>query len=186
MIAHRIMGNSLLSTGDTAQGREHLDKAIALYDPAAHRPLAMQFGSDVRVAIQCYRPLVLWLLGYPEAALADADEALEDAHEIGPARTLMVALFHAPFVLMHCGNYAAAEAIVKDLVSLAEGNDSSNWRAGGILVRGWVLALIGKASELNPHARLRDCRVAINGINGICAVVLVTFGECKCGTRSLR
>jgi predicted ATPase len=107
----------------------------------------MQFGSDVRVAILCYRSLALWLLGYPEAALADADEALEDAHEIGQAGTLMVARFHAPLLFMLCGKYATAEAIVSDLVSLAQEQDSSLWRAGGMLVRGWVLALTGKASD---------------------------------------
>ena len=45
--------------------------AIALYDPAEHRPLAMRFGQDDRVAVLSYRSLALWLLGYPEAALAD-------------------------------------------------------------------------------------------------------------------
>ena len=147
MIGHRLMGTSLLLTGEIAKGRAHYDQAIALYDPKGHRPLAMPFGSDVRVAILCYRSLALWLLGHPEAALADADEALEDAHEIGQAGTLMVALFHAPFLLMYCGNYATAEAIVNDLVSLAQEQDSSLWRAGGMLVRGWVLALTGKASD---------------------------------------
>jgi len=34
----------------------------------------------------------LWVLGYPEAALADADHALKDAREIGHAVTLMLAL----------------------------------------------------------------------------------------------
>ena len=33
-----------------------------------------------------------WLLGYPEAALADAEHALKDAREIGHAATLMYAL----------------------------------------------------------------------------------------------
>ena len=42
-----------------------------------------------------YRSLALWLLGYPEAALADADHALKDAREIGHAATLMYALYHA-------------------------------------------------------------------------------------------
>jgi class 3 adenylate cyclase/predicted ATPase len=147
MIGHRLMGTSLLLTGEIAKGRAHYDQAIALYDPEEHRPLAMPFGSDVRVAILCYRSLALWLLGYPEAALADADEALEDAHEIGQAGTLMVARFHAPLLFMLCGKYATAEAIVSDLVSLAQEQDSSLWRAGGMLVRGWVLALTGKASD---------------------------------------
>ena len=35
MIGHRLMGNSLLLTGDIAQGRAHYDQALALYDPAA-------------------------------------------------------------------------------------------------------------------------------------------------------
>jgi tetratricopeptide (TPR) repeat protein len=119
MIGHRLMGNSLLLTGDITQGREHFDKAIALYDPAAHRPLAIQFGQDVRVVILSFRAWALWFLGYPEAALADTDEVLKEAHEIGQAGTLMVALFHAPLPLMYCGDYATAQAIVNELITLA-------------------------------------------------------------------
>src|SRR5215470_7996300 len=55
LIAHRLMGTSSLCTGDMAEGREHYDEAIALYDPAEHRPLATRFGQDVRVAILSYR-----------------------------------------------------------------------------------------------------------------------------------
>ena len=43
MVGHRLMGSSLLLTGDIAQGRTHLDQALALYDPAEHRPLATRF-----------------------------------------------------------------------------------------------------------------------------------------------
>ena len=94
MIGHRLMGISLSGTGDIAEGRAHFDQAIALYDPAEHRPLATRFGQDIRVAILCYRSMALWMLGYPEAALADADHALKDAREIGQAATLMYALCH--------------------------------------------------------------------------------------------
>ena len=97
MIGHRLMGTVLADTGDIAEARAHFDRAIALYDPAEHRPLATRFGQDVRVAILSYRSLALWLLGYPEAALGDADHALKDAREISQAATLMYALFHASF-----------------------------------------------------------------------------------------
>jgi hypothetical protein len=50
----------------------------------------------------------LWYLGYPDAALADADHALKDAGEIGQAATLMHALLNTSFTLLHCGNYATA------------------------------------------------------------------------------
>ena len=92
MIGHRLMGTSLVSTGDIAKGRAHFDQAIALYDPAKHRPLATRFGQDVRVSILWHRSVALWCLGYPEAALADADQALKDAREIGQAASLMYAL----------------------------------------------------------------------------------------------
>ena len=92
MIGHRLMGTSLMFTGDIAEGRAHFDQAIALYDPAEHRPLATRFGQDVGVAILSFRSWALWLLGYPEAALADADHALKYAREIGQAATLMYAL----------------------------------------------------------------------------------------------
>jgi hypothetical protein len=67
-----MMGLSLLFTGDIAEGRAHLDQAIALYDPAEHRPLATRFGQDVRVAALSHRSFALCLLGYPEAALKTA------------------------------------------------------------------------------------------------------------------
>ena len=47
--ACRSMGVSLLHTGDIEEARVHIDRAIALYDPAKHRPLATRFGQDVRV-----------------------------------------------------------------------------------------------------------------------------------------
>ena len=54
MIGHRLMGASLLHTGEIAQGRAHYDQALALYDPAEHRPLATRFGQDIGVAILAF------------------------------------------------------------------------------------------------------------------------------------
>ena len=64
MIGHRLMGISLLCTGDIAEGRAHYDQAIALYDPAEHRPLATRFGQDAGVAVLCLSvvgSVVAWL-----------------------------------------------------------------------------------------------------------------------------
>jgi len=91
-LAFRLMGMSLLWTGHIAESRVYLDRAIAAYDPSLHRPLATRFGQDVEVAALSYRSRTLWVLGYPEAALADADEALSKAREIGQAPSLMFAL----------------------------------------------------------------------------------------------
>ena len=97
MIGHRLMGSHFAVYGRHRAKAERISiSAIALYDPAEHRPLATRFGQDIRVAALSFRSLALWLLGYPEAALADIDHALKDAREIGQAATLMYALVHAP------------------------------------------------------------------------------------------
>jgi hypothetical protein len=62
MVGHRNMGVSLLHTGDIEEALVHIDRAIALYDPAEHRQLATRFGLDVRVALLFYRSLGLWPL----------------------------------------------------------------------------------------------------------------------------
>jgi len=148
MIGHRVMGLSLLCAGDLAEGRAHYNQAIALYDPAAHRPLAARFGLDIRVAILSYRSLALWTLGYPESALADAEHALEDAREMGQAANFLYALGGVgAWILTLCGNFAAASAQADELAALAVEKDAVVWKAIGIFNKGLLLALTGKASD---------------------------------------
>ena len=147
LIAHRIMGISLLCTGDIRAGRTHLDQAIALYDPAEHRSLASRFSVDARQSILSYRSWTLWVLGYPEAALADADQTVSDAREIGQAVTLMHALAHAPFTYCHCGNYATAKVQCDEAIALADEKGALFWKAWAMMNQGGVSVLTGKASD---------------------------------------
>ena len=147
MIGHRLMGTSLMYTGDIAEGRAHYDQALALYDPAEHRPLATRFGQDTGVSILCSRSWALWVLGYPEAALADSDQALKDAREIGQAATLMYAMHYTSFTHICCAKYATANALVDELVALADEKGALSWKARGMLWQGSLSALTGKASD---------------------------------------
>ena len=146
MIAHRSVGLHLLCTGDIAQGREHFDRAIALYDPVEHRPLAMH-GQDARVAALSYRSIALWMLGHPEAALADATEAVGNAREIGHAATLIYALTVTSLCHALCGDYAAASAQLDEAVARADETGASFWKATGMVLKGCALADTGKASD---------------------------------------
>ena len=146
MIGHRLMGNSLLLTGELAEGRGHFDRALALYDPARHRPLATRFGQDIQVATLTFRSLVLWVLGYPEAALADAHQALKDARAIGQAATLMYAL-HVPFPCIQCGDYVRAKVLTDELITLANEKGALFWKALGMMNQACVLTLTGKAPD---------------------------------------
>src|SRR5262249_42728549 len=145
MIGTSVMGTSLLRLGKFAEARAHHDKALALYDPAEHRPLATRFGQEMRVTILSLRSLDLWFLGYPDAAQADADQALKHAREIGQATSLMFAL--GSRTLVQCGNYATATKHFDELIALANEKSALYWKATGLLHRGNALALTGRSSD---------------------------------------
>jgi class 3 adenylate cyclase/predicted ATPase len=146
MIGHRIMGTTLAFTGDIVDALAHYDKSLGLYN-AEHRPLATRFGTDSRVTIMSFRALVLWLLGYPEAALADADHALKEAREIDQAATLMFALARTSYTHIFCGNYAAVNELLDELVILADRKGVLSRKAEGMILQGCVSAVTGKASD---------------------------------------
>ena len=147
MVGHRMMGMSLTCTGDVAEGRAHYDQALALYDPAEHRPLAARFASDQGVAILVFRSLALWVLGYPDAALADADRALSHAREIEHVATLMFALALTSLTHILCGNYAKANAVCDELVHLAHEKGVLYWKAHGMLAESHLSAMTATASD---------------------------------------
>ena len=144
MIGHRLMGTTLLHTGDFVESRAHLDRAFALYGPIEHHALATRFGG---VGILGFRSWVIWLLGYPDAALADADKALKDAREIGQATSLMYALSVTAWTQIFCGNYAAASSRESELVALADEKGAAWWKALGRWSQGVLLVLAGNALD---------------------------------------
>jgi class 3 adenylate cyclase/predicted ATPase len=147
MIGHRLLGTSLMFTGSIAQSRIHYDEAIALYDPAEHRPLATRFSQDVGVTILSLRSLSLWLLGYPDDARTDTERALKNAGDIGQAGTLMYALTNAALIHIHCRDFATARTVVDELAALATEKGALYWKGYGMMLQGCVLALAGSATN---------------------------------------
>ena len=148
VFGHGLLGASLLLAGNLAEARAHLDQGMPLYDAAQHRPLLTQFGEDPGLVILFFRSKALWLLGYPEAALADVEQALKDARASGHAALLAWALIGFFFIVdSYCGNYATADRRVDELFTLSEEKDAAFWRAWGMLGRGWLFGLTGRPSK---------------------------------------
>jgi predicted ATPase len=62
----------------------------------------------------------------------------------------MYALTTASFTLTFCGRYAAAKALLDEVLPLAEEKGTSYWKAFGIMGRGSLMALTGNASNAAP------------------------------------
>ncbi len=147
MIGHYVMGTSLMAAGGIVEARAHFDQAIALYDPIEHAPLGTRRGLGTLVGILTLRSLALWALGYPEAAVADTEDALKNAREMGRAAVLMFALFHGLITHILCRNYVTANAVLDELIGLADKKSASQWKGLGMLMRGEIFALTGKTSN---------------------------------------
>lgn len=147
IVGHRTMGSTLALMGDHVRAREHYTEALALYRPTDHRRLMTRFGQDLRVTCLGFRSMTLWLLGYPEEALKDADCALLEAHQIGHAATLMFTLNFPIIVNTYCGNYEQANELLNELAALAEEKGAAFRKAEAVLRRGYVLTLAGEAAK---------------------------------------
>jgi class 3 adenylate cyclase/tetratricopeptide (TPR) repeat protein len=147
VLGHRVMGTSLLFLGDIAEGRAHLDKAMSLYDPAEHRLLGTRFGQEGGVAILSNRPLALWLLGFPETALKEADGALNYARDLGQTASFLYASTRIAWLHLVVGNFAVAAAQIQELMTMAEEVEGSYWTAAGMMLQGCLFALTGKGSS---------------------------------------
>ena len=82
IMGHRFMGTSLAWTGEIAEGRAHFDRVVELCGHA-ERPLATGTGKDFLIFTLSDRSMALWTLGYPDAALADAQRAVKEARDLG-------------------------------------------------------------------------------------------------------
>ena len=135
--------NVLALTGYWVGGKEHYDRALAIYDPAEHRPLTTRSGRDVGVTLLSFRSSCVWQVGYPAAARNGGELAVKTARETGQSTTLMFALHAAVSNNIFRGNYAAAHAQIDELSELAD----EKGKALGTATRGRVFALTGNASD---------------------------------------
>ena len=143
--AHRAVGSAFDDLGELSSARAHLEQALALYDPVAHRSLAFLYAQDPRVAGLCWLSRSLFALGYPEQSLARIREAWVAARELAHPHTVAHALgFRCNLCQLfqdRCGVEEQAEA----LITLGTEQSFPFWLALGTIYQGWALADGGQA-----------------------------------------
>ena len=68
--------------GEFVAGRQHLERARALYNPEEHARFRYQYGQDIGATALCYLCWALWHLGYFDQASEVAAEAVRHADEV--------------------------------------------------------------------------------------------------------
>jgi predicted ATPase/class 3 adenylate cyclase len=81
--ANTLTGWGLFYLGELREARAHLERALSLYDPEAHRPLATLYNGEPAMSASGVLAHVLWLLGYPDQALAMSRFSLQRIEGLG-------------------------------------------------------------------------------------------------------
>jgi predicted ATPase len=66
---------------------------------------------------------------------------------VGQGVPLMYSLYFTSYAFIHCGDYQAADAQLAELIPTATEKNAAQWRGGGMMHRGCIQALTGKATE---------------------------------------
>jgi len=100
--------------------------------------------SDPGVSCRSHAALLLWLLGYPEQALARLHEALALAHELRDPYSLAHARCWAAYVYQFRWDVPAVHEQAEAAVALSIEQGFPFWAAAGTILRGWALAMQGQ------------------------------------------
>ena len=88
-VAHRVLGTTHWFAGEYREAREHLERALALFQPGRDDDLAFRFGQDAGVAAMVYLAIASWPLGDVERAVSlvrRAEERIASVAHIGTHR----------------------------------------------------------------------------------------------------
>jgi class 3 adenylate cyclase/tetratricopeptide (TPR) repeat protein len=147
MAANFNMGLALSATGTPEGARVYFDRMVALYPAAQPSTLIAFLGWDCRFAGLSDRALCLWLVGRPDAALTDCEEALVGARSSEHVASLLMTIPTTMFVQLVCGRYDATIALADELETLCKESKLASLAFEPRLMRGAVSALIGSASS---------------------------------------
>jgi predicted ATPase len=147
IVAHYALGVTGFFLGGLPAARTHLEEGIAIYTPDQCGAPVFRIGYDLGVGCRAYAARTLWLLGYPDQAMARVHDALALAHELSHSYSLAFARCWAAYVSQWCRNVQAVHEQAKAAVALATEQGFPLWAAMGTSLRGWALAMQGQGEE---------------------------------------
>jgi predicted ATPase/class 3 adenylate cyclase len=144
---HLVMGANLAPTGEVRTALDHLERAIALFDPDRHRPGRLRLGASPGVVPYTASALYLWLLGYPNRAVDRALGGLELARRLNHPFTLAYALFHVGYLDLWRRELKLVHERASGVLEIAEEHGYEVWRALALVLQGVAMAGLGRPGE---------------------------------------
>jgi DNA-binding winged helix-turn-helix (wHTH) protein/predicted ATPase len=141
------LGVCLYYLGQVATAHTRLQEGLAIYADRPMHPHVFPSGQDLRILGVTYDAKALWILGYPEQALAQSRCAMKLAEEVGQPWGLAMALGYGALIHALRGDRQATLEQAGAVVRLAVAQGIYPWVGRGIMLRGWALAETGPEPE---------------------------------------
>jgi class 3 adenylate cyclase/predicted ATPase len=147
--AHLALGDSWFHLGQFSQAHSHFEQSMRIYDPQQHHDLAFRYGNvDPGAVCLAFAGLTLWMLGYPDQALARVNEALTLAQHLEHPSTLArVGLYYPTFLHQLCREWQVVSELATTAITVATAHQIALVLAAGPIMRGWALAMQGQGAE---------------------------------------
>ena len=142
-VAHRAAGMTCWFAGEYREAREHLERALALFQPGRDDDLAFRFGTDAGVSTMAYLAFASWPLGDVDRAISLIDRMQTRAAGLTHVGTLAYARYMTVMFELMRGDHARAAPNAFELARLAHDHDLNQWRAFGVFLEGWATAASG-------------------------------------------
>ncbi|HEX4945853.1 MAG TPA: protein kinase [Blastocatellia bacterium] len=192
LIAHRVLGQTLLFLGEFAQARIHQEQGLALYAPQRHRALTFLYGQDPGVACYLWSALTLGLLGYPDQAQQRAQEGLTLAQELGHSYSLTYLLSFLCWLEYFRQDKPAILAMVEQTVALSQEQGfalyelhSTIWQAWGCAQPGQEEAAITLMQQSLASLREKGANIWLPYFQALLAKLSGDAGQAEKGLRLL-
>ena len=118
-VAHRAAGMTCWFAGEYREARDHLERALALFQPGRDDDLAFRFGHDAGVSAMFSLAVVSWALGEVDRAISFIDRMQTRIAGVAHVGTLAVGRMHAALFELMRGEHVRVAPNVFELVRLA-------------------------------------------------------------------
>ncbi|HSE82120.1 MAG TPA: adenylate/guanylate cyclase domain-containing protein [Gaiellaceae bacterium] len=144
---HLVVGSSVAFQGEIATGLDHLDRAVALFDPGRHQPGPFRLGPSSGVVAHTTSALLLWLRGDPGTSVDRGERAVELARQLNHPVTLAYTLFHVGVLDLWQRELQLVRQRAGEALEVAEEHDYQIWKAVGLVLQGVAMTGLGQPEE---------------------------------------
>jgi class 3 adenylate cyclase/tetratricopeptide (TPR) repeat protein len=146
-VAHRAAGITRWFAGEYREAREHLERALALFQPGRDDDLAFRFGHDAGASAMCFLAFTLWPLGDVKRALSLVRRAEARSAGLAHIGTRAFGKWQAALFDVLRADLARSAPSALELARLAREHDLPFWRAWGVFLEGLANVLSGAADD---------------------------------------